>query len=139
MKMKAIVCTQYGSPDVLQLQQVDKPVPRDNEVLVKIHAATATATGLGARTGKPVIARLFSGLTKPKNSILGVEFAGEIAAIGKDVTAFEVGDPVFGMAGATTPGAYAEFKCMPEDGAMLPKPDNEKDCIRSAQMQERTF
>jgi len=124
MKMKAIVCTQYGPPDVLQLQQVDKPVPRDNEVLVKVHAATATATGLGARTGKPLIARLFSGLTKPKSSILGVEFAGEIAAIGKDVTAFEVGDPVFGMTGATTPGAYAEFKCMPEDGAMLPKPDN---------------
>ena len=117
MKMKAIVCTQYGTPDVLQLQQVDKPVPRDNEALVKIHATTATTAGLGGRTGKPLIARLFSGLTKPKNSILGVEFAGEIAAIGKDVTAFEVGDSVFGMTGATTPGAYAEFNCMPEDGA----------------------
>jgi NADPH:quinone reductase-like Zn-dependent oxidoreductase len=122
--MNAMVCTQYGSPDVLQLREVAKPVPRDHEVLVKIHAATATATGLGTRTGKPLIARLFSGLTKPKNSILGVEFAGEIAAIGKDVTAFKVGDPVFGMTGATTPGAYAQFKCMPEDGAMLPKPDN---------------
>ena len=124
--MKAIVCTQYGSPDVLQLQQVDKPVPRDNEVLVRVHAATATTAGLSARTGKPLIARLFSGLTKPKekNRILGVEFAGEIAAIGKEVTAFDVGDPVFGMTGATTPGTYAEFKCMPEDGAMLPKPDN---------------
>ncbi len=122
--MKAMVCPQYGSPDVLQLREVAKPVPRDNEVLVKVHAATATATGLGARTGKPIIARLFSGLTKPKNSILGVEFAGEIAATGIVVTAFEVGDPVFGMTGATTPGAYAEFKCMPEDGAMLLKPDN---------------
>jgi NADPH:quinone reductase-like Zn-dependent oxidoreductase len=124
MNMKAIVCTQYGSPDVLQLQQVNKPIPRDNEVLVKVHVATATATALGARTGKPVIARLSSGLAKPKNCILGVEFAGEIAAIGKDVTAFSVGDPVFGMTGATTPGAYAEFKYLPEDGAMLPKPDN---------------
>lgn len=124
MKMKAIVCTQYGSPDVFQLQQVDKPVPRDNEVLVKVHATTATTAGLGARTGKPLIARLFSGLTKPKNSILGVEFAGEIAAIGKDVTSFKVSDSVFGMTGATTPGAYAEYKCMPGDGAMLPKPDN---------------
>ena len=121
--MKAIICTQYGSPDVLQLQQIDKPVPGEKEVLVKIHAATATTTGLGARTGRPVIVRLFSGLTKPKNNILGVEFAGEIAAVGKDVTAFKVGDPVFGMTGAMTPGAYAEFKCMPEDGAMLPKPD----------------
>lgn len=124
MKMQAIVCTRYGSPDVLQLQQVNKPVPRDNEVLVKVHAATATATGVGARSGKPVIARLFSGLTKPRNNVLGVEFAGEIVAIGKDVTAYAAGDSVFGMTGATTPGAYAEFKCMPEDGAMLPLPDN---------------
>lgn len=124
MKMKAMVCTQYGSPDVLQLQQVDKPVPSDNEVLVKIYAATATTAGLGGRTGKPLITRFFSGLTKPKNNILGVEFAGEIAAVGKDVTSFEVGDPVFGMTGATTPGAYAEFNCMPEDSAMLPKPNN---------------
>ena len=124
--MKAMVCTQYGSPDVLQLREVAKPVPRDNEVLVKIHAATATATGLGARTGKPLIARFSSGLAKPKpkNSILGVEFAGEIAAIGKDVTPFEVGDPVFGMTGAITPGAYAEFMCMPKNGALLPKPTN---------------
>jgi NADPH:quinone reductase-like Zn-dependent oxidoreductase len=122
--MKAMVCTQYGSPDVLQLREVAKPVPRDHEVLIKVHAATATATGLGARTGKPIIARLASGLTKPKTSILGVEFAGEIAAVGKDVTTYKVGDPVFGMTGATTPGAYADFKCMPEDGAMLPKPNN---------------
>lgn len=93
-------------------------------MLVKVHAATATTAGLTARTGKPIFARLFSGLTKPRSSILGVEFAGEIAAIGKEVTAFEVGDPVFGMTGATTPGVYAEFKCLPEDGAMLPKPDH---------------
>ncbi len=122
--MKAVVCTKYGSPDVLQLQEVEKPVPQENEVLVKIHAATATATALGARTGKPIIARLFSGLTKPKNSILGVEFAGEVAAIGRNVTAFAEGDPVFGMTGATTPGAYAEYKCVPEDGTLLPMPDN---------------
>lgn len=122
--MKAMVITNYGSPDVLQLQEVKLPVPRENEVLVKIHATTATTTGLGARTGKPVIARVSSGFVKPKNRILGVEFAGEIAAIGKDVTAFKVGDAVFGMTGAATPGAYAEFKCMPEDGAMLPMPDN---------------
>ncbi len=124
MTMKAIVCTTYGAPDVLQLQRVAQPVPADDEVLVKIHAATATATGMSARTGTPFIARLFSGLTKPRkqNSILGVEFAGEIAAIGKDVTKFAVGDAVFGMTGATTPGAYAEFKCMSEAGAMLKKP-----------------
>lgn len=124
MKMKAIVCTRYGSPDVLQLQQVDQPVPGDHEVLVKIHAATATTAGLAARTGKPVMARLFSGLTKPKNTILGVEFAGEIAAVGQDVTALAVGDPVFGTSGATSPGAYAEFNCVPGDGALLPMPEN---------------
>lgn len=123
MKMNAIVCTQYGSPDVLQLQQVDKPVPQDNEVLVKIHTATATTAGIGARTGTPLLARLFSGLTKPRNSILGVEFAGEIAQIGKDVTTYKVGDSVFGMTGATTPSAYAQFTCLPEDSAMLTKPD----------------
>lgn len=124
MKMKAIVCTEYGSPDVLQLQQVDKPVPNDDEVLVKMVASTATTAGLTGRTGKPIVARLFSGLTKPKNNILGIEFSGEIAAVGKYVTNFQVGDLVFGMTGATTPGAYAEFNCMPEDGALLVKPDN---------------
>lgn len=124
MKMKAIVCTGYGAPDVLQLQQVNKPMPNDNEVLVKIHTATATTAGLMARTGKPVVGRLFSGLTKPTKSIPGIEFAGEIEEIGKDVTVFEVGDPVFGMTGATTPGAYAEFKSVPEDSVMLMKPDN---------------
>ncbi len=122
--MNAIVCTRYGTPDVLHLQEVAKPNPKDNEVLVNVHAATATTAGLSARTGKPAFARLFSGLLKPKNNILGVEFAGEVAAMGKDVTAFKVGDSVFGMTGATTPGAYAEYKCMPEDGAMLHKPDN---------------
>ena len=122
--MKAIICTEYGPPDVLQLREIGKPVPKDNEVLVKVHAATATATGLGARTGKPVIARLSSGFTKPKNSILGVELAGEIEAVGKDVKLFQAGDQVFGMTGATTPGAYAEYKCMPEDGALVTMPTN---------------
>lgn len=123
MKMNAMVCTQYGTADVLQLRQVDKPTPADNEVLVKIYATTATTAGLSARTGKPAVARLFSGLTRPKNNILGVEFAGKIVAIGKNVTKFEVGAPVFGMTGATTPGTYAEYKCLPEDGVILPKPD----------------
>ena len=121
--MKAIVCTQYGSPDVFQLEQVDRPVPGSDEVLVKVHAATATTAGLSARTGKPVFARLFSGLTKPKHNILGVEFAGEVVAVGDDVQVYKPGDAVFGMTGATTPGAYAEYLCMPESGAILPKPD----------------
>ncbi len=122
--MKAILCTKYGPPDVLQLREIDKPVPKDSEVLIKVHAATSTAAGLTGRTGKPAVARLFSGLTKPKKEILGIELAGEIEAVGKDVTLFQAGDQVFGMTGATTPGAYAEFKCMPEDGALVTMPTN---------------
>lgn len=122
--MNAIVCTKYGAPNVLQLREVEKPMPKENEVLIKVHATTATAAGLAGRTGKPAFARLFSGLTKPKNSILGVELAGEIEAVGKEVKSFQVGDQVFGMTGATTPGAYAEFKCMPEAGALAAMPTN---------------
>ncbi|MBV7337474.1 NAD(P)-dependent alcohol dehydrogenase [Chloroflexi bacterium TSY] len=122
--MKAIICTKYGAPEVLQIQEIAKPIPKDNEVLIKVYTATATTAGLAGRTGKPAFARLFSGLTKPKNNILGIELAGEIAAVGKDVTVFQKGDRVFGMTGATTPGAYAEFKCMPEDGALLTMPTN---------------
>ncbi|MEM7029764.1 MAG: NAD(P)-dependent alcohol dehydrogenase [Chloroflexota bacterium] len=122
--MKAMICTAYGSPDVLQLQEVEKPVPKDDEVLIKVRIATATTAGLAGRTGKPAFARLFSGLTKPKNTILGIELAGEIESVGKDVTLFKPGDQVFGMTGATTPGAYAEYKCMPETGALVIKPTN---------------
>ena len=121
--MKAIVCTKYGPPEVLQLQEVEKPVPKDNEVLIKVHAATATTAGLQGRTGKPFFARLVTGLTKPKKNILGIELAGEIEAVGVDVKLFKEGDQVFGMTGVAL-GAYAEFKCMPEDGALLIKPAN---------------
>jgi NADPH:quinone reductase-like Zn-dependent oxidoreductase len=121
--MKAIVCTKYGAPDVLQLQEVEKPVPKDNEVLVKVHAATATAAGLAGRKGKPFFARFFSGLTKPKKNILGSELAGAIEAVGKDVKLFKEGDQVFGTTGIAL-GAHAEFRCMPEDGALVTKPAN---------------
>jgi NADPH:quinone reductase-like Zn-dependent oxidoreductase len=121
--MKAIVCTKYGAPDVLQLQEVEKPVPKDNEVLIKIHAAAATAAGLIGRKGEPFFVRLFSGLTKPQKNILGQELAGEIEAVGKDVKLFKEGDQVFGLTGIAL-GAHAEFKCMPEDGALLIKPAN---------------
>ena len=121
--MKAIVVTKYGPPEVLQLQEVEKPVPKDNEVLIKVHAAVATTAGLGGRTGKPLFGRLFTGLTKPKKNILGIELAGEIAAVGKDVKLFNKGDQVFGMTGLTL-GAHAEFKCIPEDGTLIIKPSN---------------
>ena len=121
--MKAIVCTKYGAPDVLQLQEVEKPVPKNNEVLIKVHAATATASGLTGRKGEPFFVRFFMGLTKPKKNILGQELAGEIEAVGKDVKLFKVGDQVFGTTGLAL-GAHAEFKCMPEDGALVIKPTN---------------
>ncbi len=121
--MKAMVCTKYGAPDVLRLQEVEKPVPEDNEVLIKVHAATATAAGLNGRKGEPFFIRFFMGLTKPKKNILGQELAGEIETVGKDVKLFKVGDPVFGMTGGAL-GAHAEYKCMPEDGALVIKPGN---------------
>jgi len=121
--MKAIVCTKYGAPDVLQLQEIEKPVPKDNEVLIKVHAATATTSGLSGRKGEPFFARLFTGLTKPKKNILGIELAGEIEVVGKDVKLFKIGDQIFGHTGLAF-GAYAEFICLPEDAALVIKPTN---------------
>ena len=119
--MKAIVCTKYGLPEVLQLKELEKPVPKDNEVLIKVHAATATASGLNGRKGEPFIARLFMGLTKPKKNIPGPELAGEIVAVGKNVKLFKEGDQVFGIDYRGL-GAYAEYICRPEDGALVLKP-----------------
>ncbi len=121
--MKAVVCTKYGPPEVLQLREVAKPVPRDNEVLIKVHAAGVSATDPTFRKGEPFIARFFVGLTKPKNPIPGCELAGEIESTGKDVTRFKKGDQVFGATG-TSYGAQAEYKCLPEDAALAMKPAN---------------
>jgi NADPH:quinone reductase-like Zn-dependent oxidoreductase len=121
--MKAIVCTQYGSPDVLQLQEVEKPVPKDNEVLVKIYATSVTAAHCAMRKGVPLYGRLFIGLTKPKVPIPGTDLAGEIEAVGKDVTRFKQGDPVFG-ASDLGGGCYAEYTCLPEDEVLAIKPGN---------------
>lgn len=120
--MKAVLCTKYGSPDVLQLREVAKPVPKANEVLIKVHAATATAAGLLGRKGEPLFSRLFTGLSKPKKDILGTELAGEIVEVGKEVTRFKVCDQIFGHAGLST-GTYAEFVCLPEDAALVQKPN----------------
>lgn len=130
--MKAIVWTKYGSPDYLKLQEVDKPIPLDKEVLIRIHAATVTAGDTEVRRlkfpmGLGFLMRLFVGLRRPKRvTILGQELAGEIEAVGKDVKRFQKGDKVFGSPGFNM-GAYAQYKCMPEkpeDGVLAKKPNN---------------
>lgn len=116
--MKAIITTKYGNPDVLQLKEVEKPNPKDNEVLIKVYSAIAGPADCALRKGDPFIVKIMYGLTKPKLPIGGVEFAGEIEAVGKDVTLFKPGDQVFGMS-PNTFGAYAEYMCLPETGSFI--------------------
>ena len=119
--MKAFVCKKYGPPEVLQIKEVEKPTPKHNEVLIRIHAIAITTEDPVNRKGKPFIARFATGLIRPKNPIPGAEFAGEIEELGKDVKLFKEGDQVFGSTG-TSFGCYAEYVCMPEDGFLAIKP-----------------
>ena len=126
--MKAIVYTKYGPPDVLQLKEVAKPTPKDNEVLIKTHATTVTSGDWRARSldmpvGFGLISRLVFGVSRPRQPILGTELAGEVESVGKDVSKFQVGNQVFAFSGAGM-GCHAEYKCMPEDGAVVLKPAN---------------
>ncbi len=121
--MRAVIYEKYGEPDVLHLQEVKSPIPNDNEILIRVHAAVVTNADCAARKGKPFAARLAFGLIKPKNKILGTEFSGDIATVGELVKRFKKGDPVYAATGSNF-GAHAEYVCIPEDGALSLKPNN---------------
>jgi NADPH:quinone reductase-like Zn-dependent oxidoreductase len=119
--MKAVVNTRYGSPDVLMIRQVPKPVPKGGDVLVRVHATTVGRTDCGMLRAQPFIVRFFIGLFRPKLTILGMDFAGEVEAVGAEVTSFAPGDRVFGISPDDC-GAHAEYLCMPEKGAIAAMP-----------------
>lgn len=134
--MKAIELSQYGPPEVLQLKEVDKPVPKDNEALIRVHATSVNYGDLIARNFRAVtpgkfnmpglfwfFAKLYFGFNKPRVTRLGSEFSGVVESVGKEVTAFKPGDPVFGYLGQNM-GAYAEYICVPESGVLTAKPAN---------------
>lgn len=121
--MKAIVYIKYGSPDVLQLKEVEKPTPKDDEILIKIQAASINAADLHLLRADPFLVRLDSGLLKPKHQILGADIAGRVEALGKNVKQFKTGDDVFGDVSACGWGGFAEYVCARENALAL-KPSN---------------
>ena len=123
--MKAVVYEKYGPPEVLKLKEVEKPVPGNNEVLVKVHATVVTTGDIRIRKADPFMARTFNDLLKPKRKILGMNFAGEIAGVGKTVKMFKEGDKVFGST-VFEFGTYAEYVCISENGVITTIPSNLK-------------
>jgi NADPH:quinone reductase-like Zn-dependent oxidoreductase len=117
--MRAVTHDKYGPPEVLRVEEVEQPVPNDDEVLVRIHATTVTRTDCGLRSAELFITRFFTGLRRPKRKILGMELAGEVEAVGAAVNEFQVGDDVFGVIGS---GANAEYVCAPETAPLAHKP-----------------
>jgi NADPH:quinone reductase-like Zn-dependent oxidoreductase len=119
-RMKAIVYTKYGPPEVLQFNDIEKSVPKADEVLIRVHATTVNRTDTSFLRGVPYFVRLISGVRRPRRTVLGSEFAGEIAAVGADVTSFKVGDRVFGYSGHF--GAHAEYLCRPAGKQVVAMP-----------------
>jgi NADPH:quinone reductase-like Zn-dependent oxidoreductase len=129
--MKAIIYTEYGPPEVLRLVEVDKPAPRDREVLVKVRATTVTigdtimrSQNMPVRGWQRYLGRLYLGIRKPRRQILGMELAGVVEAVGKKVTRFKPGEAIFGSTFAVNFGGHAEYKCLPETGVLAHKPAN---------------
>ena len=129
--MKAVVYEKFGPPEVLELKEVEKPSPRDNEVLIKVCATTVHRGDTRMRSlniplprWQVILARIFLGIRKPKRAILGMELSGKIETVGKKVTLFKEGDEVFTSTAFSDFGSYAEYKCMPEDGVIAIKPSN---------------
>ena len=120
-RMRAVVHDTYGPPEVLRLEEVERPVPRESEVLIKVHASTVNRTDTGLRSAEYFISRFLTGLLRPKHKIPGTELAGEVQAVGPAITEFKVGDHVFGVS-AKTAGAHAEFICLPESAPLAHKP-----------------
>jgi len=121
--MKASVNTKYGPPDVVRIMEVNKPIPGDHEVLIKVFATTVNRTDCGFRSAEYFISRFFSGLFRPKNQVLGNEFAGQIEAVGSGVTLFKIGDKVFGY-NDTRFGAHAEYMIVGEQDPLTTMPDH---------------
>jgi NADPH:quinone reductase-like Zn-dependent oxidoreductase len=125
--MKAAVRTSYGPPDVVRIAEVEKPAVKENQVLVKVHATTVNRTDCGFRSGTPFFVRVFTGPIRPKVTVLGNEFAGDVEAVGRGVTSFQVGDRVFGYSGlqhGSRFGAHAEYLAIAEDGSLATMPAN---------------
>src|SRR3989442_2169399 len=119
-RVKAVVCTRYGPPEVLQVKEVEKPTPRDNQVLIRIFATTVTSGDVRLRKADPFIVRFFFGLLRPRKPVLGSDLAGEVEAVGKEVRRLKQGEQAFGLGVKT----HAEYTCLKEDGPPTIKPLN---------------
>jgi len=123
-KMKAAVRSKYGLPGDLSIKELDKPTPKHNEVLIKVYASTVNRSDCHVLSGRPFFMRLFTGLFKPRESIIGSDFAGEIEAVGPGVQSFKAGDKIMGFGGVFGCGAHAQYFTLPENKGIIPMPGN---------------